>query len=647
MSNNPYDTLDEVPVVEPAKVEEIQKVEEPVKEVVKEVVLEVPVAVKEVEVVEVKAAEVASQPVETKTEVVEPTVEEVTPESNFLDEEDEEVVATPVAEEPKVAETKVEKVKEPVVEEPVVADTDLFEIETEDDTNKEVVTEIYITKPRDVDVPEGYAEHNDRRVLPTTIKEKKIIDETNEDYAIYALRGTQQSVYASLERLKDEFFNKESPEEFERWWNRLSAAQGTYMVQDDQLFDTTTRNGAKWRNMLNHGTEEAPQYKGLINEKGLGKSSTNDVSASFNLLSGLLKLGMNAYTPLYHTGIWVKLRAPTAYSFIRLDEAISDEKVEYGKATRGEIFSNDAAIVRKHVADFIIDHIETSTAPKDDPDYLKSIIKVEDLNTLMLAIMKARYPDGYPLVQVCTVDPNECTHAVEGLVDLRSLLWVDTTALTPRQYAIISNVRKRITEEQVQEYQDEFRAGGKGVIHLSTEEVVDDNIINGVTIHISMPTLAKEEDYAVNWIRNMEHEIEELFREKNDPADRKRKWQETISANYLKTYGQYIDSIEIIEAGRKIKEFDAERDPEEIERFFEMVSGEQTYTKRFIEALKKYMAENVVSVVGILNYECPHCGKKHDTRPGKHHIVLPLDMVSTFFTLVRSSVRASTHRINM
>ena len=80
---------------------------------------------------------------------------------------------------------------------------------------------------------------------------------------------------------------------------------------------------------------------------------------------------------------------------------------------------------------------------------------------------------------------------------------------------------------------------------------------------------------------------------------------------------------------------------------FEIVSGEYVYTQQFFKALKKYMAENVVSVVGILNYECPNCGKKHDTRPGKHHIVLPIDMVSTFFTLVRSSVRASSHRINM
>lgn len=646
MANNPYDTLDEVPVVEekkaqpePVQVETVKPEPTPVQEITSAKVNEEPTSV-----------------LEEKDPVLTPAVEEPendVEDANFLNDEpeDEPVVETV---EPAPTATVEEPVKEeqPKVEEPVestpAADDDLFDAEADENEqkNKIVETQVYLTQPRDVDVPEGYAENTGKKWLSEPFKIKNVIDDTNEDYAIYTLRGTQQSVYAALERVKDSFFEQD-PTAFEKWWSRLSAAQGTYMLHDDQYFDITTRGGAKWRNMLNHGTEESPLYKGLINERGLGKSTSNDSSASFNLLSGLLKLGMSAYTPLYHTGIWVKLRAPTAASFIRLDETIASDKVDYGMRTRGDIFSNDAAIVRKHIADFVLDHIESTTAPKDDPDYLKTIIKVEDLNTLMLAMMKARYPDGYPLVQVCSVDPNECSHTTEGLVDLRSLLWVDTTVLSARQYAIINNVRKRITEEQLQEYQDEFRSGGKGVIHLSTEEVVDDNIVNGVTINIEMPTLAKEEDYAVNWIRDTEHEIEELFREKNNPEDRRRKWQDIINTNYFKTYGQYIRSIAIIEAGRKVKEFDAERDPDEIDRFFEIVSGEYVYTQQFFKALKKYMAENVVSVVGILNYECPNCGKKHDTRPGKHHIVLPIDMVSTFFTLVRSSVRASSHRINM
>ena len=646
MANNPYDTLNEVPVVEGKQHQH--------KSTQVETVKPEPTPVQEITPVEVNKESVSV--LEEKDPVLTPTTEEVkndVEEGNFLNDEPEDEPIPEIVETTPTA-TVEEPVKEeqPKVEKPVetapVADDDLFDAEADknEQKNKIVETQVYLTQPRDVDVPEGYAENTGKKWLSEPFKIKNVIDSTNEDYAIYTLRGTQQSVYAALERVKDSFFEQDASA-FEKWWSNLSAAQGTYMLHDDQYFDITTRGGAKWRNMLNHGTEESPLYKGLINERGLGKSTTNDNSASFNLLSGLLKLGMSAYTPLYHTGIWVKLRAPTAASFIRLDETIASDKVDYGMRTRGDIFSNDAAIVRKHIADFVLDHIESTTAPKDDPDYLKTIIKVEDLNTLMLAMMKARYPDGYPLVQVCSVDPNECSHTTEGVVDLRSLLWVDTTALSTRQYAIINNVRKRITEEQLQEYQDEFRSGGKGVIHLSTEEVVDDNIVNGVTINIEMPTLAKEEDYAVNWIRNTEHEIEELFREKNNPEDRRRKWQDIINTNYFKTYGQYIRSIAIIEAGRKVKEFDAERDPDEIDRFFEIVSGEYVYTQQFFKALKKYMAENVVSVVGILNYECPNCGKKHDTRPGKHHIVLPIDMVSTFFTLVRSSVRASSHRINM
>lgn len=563
-----------------------------------------------------------------------PTQEEVVEEKSFLDDEP--------FEEEKVEEVKADKISAVVEVEEADEDDELFKPTTEEAEVEEEEKETFETQPRDIEVPEGYAEDIDPPQFKR-LKIAKVVNDSNRNHVIYALRGTQQSVYAALERMDNALFDKKGSE-MNEWWEKVNTARSTTTMRDDQYIDVVTRKGAQWRNMINHGTDEKPLYKGPVNERGLGKSHAGDNTAAFNLLSGMLGLGRPVYACLYHTGIWVKLRAPTAASFIALDEMNAEQKIEYGMRTRGEIFSNDGAIMRKNVANFILDHVITTNAPSDDPEYLKEIIKVEDLNELMRALMQARYPDGYPLIQVCSVNPAECTEAVEGLVDLRTLSWVDTSALTAKQKMIISAPRKRITEEQLREYQEEFKNNGKGKIYLSADGSSGDEMSNGAILNIEMPTLAQEEDYAVAWIKGIEAGLESLFKEKHDPELRRRKLNDIISLNYFKTYGQYVNSVEIIEAGIKVREFTAQDDPDELDQFFELVSGDVRYTERFINELKRYMAENIISVVGILNYECPNCGKKHDTRPGKHHIVLPIDMVTTFFTLVQSSVRASIIR---
>lgn len=485
--------------------------------------------------------------------------------------------------------------------------------------------------------------------LIPSIKEKKILtgDDDKDEGVIFTLRGTLKSSLAALEGMDDTVFD--SPEqEAERaeWMKRIIKAQQEFSLSRDQLFEATIRPNSKWVNMLNFGTAESPAYKGIVSDrKGINPRDKNDKSAlGLTKTLSVLGLGLPNYVPLYHTGIWVNLSTPTAAAFARLDELLTLEKQRHGALTRGEIFSNESIVLRKHVANFILDHVSWTNAPSSDKDYLKSIIKTMDLDVLMLGIMQNRYPEGYNFAQTCTANPNKCTHTVEGLIDLRELSWTDEVMLTDKQLKLMNNPRRVITEEQLKEYQDEFKIIAKSRIIIDSEQhaLVSENdldtVMNGIVINLDCPTLEKDEDYGVRWINELVRNAENVFREKHQENERRRRISEEVLMCYFKTYAAWIKSIEVYDGGQMIQEI---TDEDTLNLMFEHLSSDVKYVELFRKLKDEYITNNIVTIIGVLNYECPNCGEKHDTSKGKHHIILPIDVLYTFFTLVQSSVRRS------
>lgn len=487
------------------------------------------------------------------------------------------------------------------------------------------------------------------------IKIKKVMnrdDINNDNKVIFTVRGTAKSVYASLEQYLNTAEDKEFEDEDRLAWLRLvQNAQQNYMLSNDQLFEATIRNGSVWVNMLNYGTEDEPKYKGIVSDrKGFNPRDKND-NAAIGITKALSSLGLGIpnYVPLYHTGIWVRLRTPSVQAFVNLEESLVTEKVRYGAITRGDIFTNEAVIYRKHIIDFILDHVEWTNAPEQNREYLKDTIKIADLSTLMLGIMQNRYPEGYPLTQTCTADPSVCTHTVEGVVDLRELLWVDREKLSDKQKQIMNNPRRVITEEELQIYQDEFKHSARSKIILERDKgslIGNDEVqpLNCVVLNIDPPSLNKDEEYGVQWVNELVVNAENIFKEKYSEEERAKRMAEEVAVSYFKTYGSWVQSIEVYEAGNLITKLESQ---EELDTMLSYLSGDAGYVDYFRKLIHDYISKNTVSLVGILNYECPNCGKKHDTPEGNFHIVLPIDVLYTFFTLVQSSVRRSFQVSNM
>ena len=535
-----------------------------------------------------------------------------------------------------VEENKVEEVAKTTTPQPA-KDSTLDEEEENDDIE-------YAFQPRPM-LDETIRTRRAAETIIPRIKHKSVIGKDGDfEDVIVTVRGTLQSVYAAMERVSESQWAEKS-EEMAKWVALLTKAQQETALSDDQLYEATIRKGALWVNQVNFGTEEEPAYKGLASDrKGINPADKNDmVSIAKVKTLGALKLGTPSYMPLYHTGIWVRINVPTATAFVALNDLLLSEKIQYGARTRGEILNNESVLYRKHIANFILDHVDWSTAPSDDREYLKSIIKATDLDALMIACMQARYPDGYPYVQVCSVNPKECTHAEEGIIDLREVVFTDENKLTEKQRRLMQSPRKRLTVEQLAEYQEEFKNTVDSRIILTRDgnKVDYDNIIDGVVFNIESPTLEMEEDYGISWVNTLIRNAEEIFKEKRDEKARRARIEEQVLVSYFKTYGSWIKSVEVYESGMLTHTF---QETEQLDQLFEYLSSENFYVEQFSKAIKAYITNNIVTVIGTLNYECPVCGGKHETPKGPHYLILPMDVLVTFFTLVRSSVRRSFQR---
>lgn len=515
----------------------------------------------------------------------------------------------------------------------------------EQDIFSEEAEQLTFTEPRHVNVPETHVQHSGGTRAPK-FKVKKI-SEYDKDIGrvVYTLRGTAQSVLASLQRFDTDDLNSE---ELNNWLNVVQNASENNMLARDQLFEATVRSGSMWMNMINANTEEGTEarWMGPMPDTRF-KNPMNREDKNYSALSMLksfMALGIPSYIPLYHTGIWLLLESPSAQEFAQLDEIILNSKISYGKMTRGDIYSNDSVVMRKHIKDFILDHVKFSTAPSDDRAYLASIIKATDLDAMMLGVMLTRYPDGYPLSIPCTVDPKECTHVVEGEVDLRKLNWVDRSRLTDRQIKLMANPYKRLTQEQLEEYQSEFNIENNRIVYsldASGQLVIvknDEDIANGVILNVRTPSLEREENYGVSWVNELQRSAEKVFLESNDPTVRDQKIRERVVVSFFKTYGQWVESIELISGSQVQKVFTEADNLDEILIF---LSSDSRYVKHFRESILKFINSNLVQLVGVKNYECPNCGKKHDTSPGGHYLILPIDTLNTFFLFVQSAV----HRV--
>ena len=386
------------------------------------------------------------------------------------------------------------------------------------------------------------------------------------------------------------------------------------LLKGSALSDAVERADSAWRQKV-----DADGEKLAAGRPRFGSSEGSVISGERALMkaTNLLGLGAVVQVPLWHTGIWVSMKAPSESSLLELERRIANEKITLGRSTSGMVFSNTGIYITSYVVNFILNHIYDASVKNISQDHLKSIIKSPDIPLLVWGMACAIYPDGYDYARPCTTNPAECQHVVEGKINLAKLVWTDTDALTLQQRRMMARRNDKFTDEEIRRYQDDHIRGGNKTIDLHEE----------LRVKLKVPTIAEYERSGFSWVDGIVSLLEGSLGVSLKGQERD---DYIISQGRLTAIRQYAHWVEEISVGE-----DTIEDEETIDALLGNLSSKEEISDQFFEKVGQYIDESVISLVAIPKYRCPACGgeQKGDVHNVKHPHLLPLDVLKVFFTL--------------
>ena len=358
-------------------------------------------------------------------------------------------------------------------------------------------------------------------------------------------------------------------------------------------------------------------------ELGAGKprfgGSGNVISGEKALMKAthVLGLGSIVQIPLWHTGIWLSIKAPQDAALFELERTIANEKITLGRYTSGMVFSNTSVYTVSHVINFIFNHVYDGTLKSINSDNLKKTIKITDLHTLVWGMACAIYPNGYPYSRACTVNPSNCQHVVHGDLNLTKLSWTDNNALTDVQRRHMTKRNEKFSKEDLKKYQDEHSRGATQKVELT----------ENLSVYLDVPTLFQYEQSGFNWVDNIVKLLDGSLAVslKGEQRDNYIIDQGRLTA--LRQYAHWVSKIEIGE--------DYVEDHETIEQLLGTISSDENISNKFFDAIGNYIDNSMLSVIAIPKYACPACSglQEADIYKNINPYLLPLDVIRVFFTL--------------
>lgn len=413
-----------------------------------------------------------------------------------------------------------------------------------------------------------------------------------------------------------------------------------------------TKEGKEWVGAINAGTETVVYSDGF--EKAANRDDANweqGVSSAQGILTAAsvtfkqdqgtkftgesarvrirqaLKLGTIFNVPLWHSGFWIRIKAPGEGALLDLYRQINADKIRLGRASYGLMFSNNTSYSSRILLDFVIEHMYESSLSIAEGDSIRNYIKTPDLPLLLWGLACSIYPNGFQYTRACITDPVKCNHVVKEKLDLSKLQWTDSSALTKHQ---LNHMTKRqrgsMTIESLARYQEEFIRGQNRKVQLSDQ----------VSITLKIPTIVEHIDSGYRWVNAIEESYgKALIQDVNKRDDF---LLSQGRATVMRQYGHFVESIEV--DGETYNDIDT------IEGTLDDLTCSDELRDAFMDKVTEYLDESLVSMIAIPTYTCPKCGgdqvssKEHK----RHANLIPLDISQTFFTLLVSRLRKIERR---
>lgn len=406
------------------------------------------------------------------------------------------------------------------------------------------------------------------------------------------------------------------------WNESIVAAAARSVFYDRRLESSTRREGAQFKQFLETEAAKLGFSAPKIAESG---SAGYTGEKALMRVRSIMGLGGIVSVPLWHSGFWITLTAPTESALIELQRRLQEEKIELGRETFGLVFSNEQSYLNSWLLDFCMEHIYETSVRVDNNHELRPLIKIQDLNILFWGLACLIWPRGFDYVRSLTTKEGiENTQTISAKINLGKLMWVDNASFDDKHRAHMANRhRGKMTMEQVQDYQRTFvptLAAGRRV-----------QIREGLDILIASTDVDNYIADGENWIAGIVQTVDSTFTQSApNQEERNRMISTHARASRLRNYGAWIKAV-IIDSYENANR-------EEITQILDVLSVDEETTKLVETEITKFIDDSTRALIAI-----PETSGKEMGLPRFPHLI-PIDVVNTFFTLLAQRVAIISRR---
>ena len=389
------------------------------------------------------------------------------------------------------------------------------------------------------------------------------------------------------------------------WVERIKSARYTRPYQG-WLDGTVERSESMFK-------QSVQSEKGKLTAGGLkfSDSVSNKLTGEKAVLRvrALTGLGSVVMVPLWHSGFWITLKAPTESSMLELNRRLSEEKIGLGRATYGLAFANNSVFFAGWLIDFALSHVYDTSLKAEVAEDIRNRINQLDVPLLIWGLACAIWPNGFPYARAVLDQTTEQTKVIKEKVNVGRLLWVDNNSLSPWQ---ISHMAQRhgnsMTAESLDKYRSEFVRGKGRSVKLN----------DTISVTLRVPNVNQYLISGKKWVNNIVAMVDNAFSMPPNDSVRDNYIMDQGKATNMRQFAHFVESLEV--ADGLIEDVDT------LDQTFDALSSSDAIREAFFKGVKSFIEDSTIAVIAIPVTED---NEKSDLPRFPH--LLPIDVMSVFF----------------
>lgn len=407
-----------------------------------------------------------------------------------------------------------------------------------------------------------------------------------------------------------------------------NATDSAYM--GNGLLKAGIRKGAKWKGQLENPVTPTPlcdyrsAYK-IFDQPGTRISGVDAI----DMFTAGTNLGRPVTVPLWHSGFWVKLRAPSAAFLADVDRALAFSREELGLEVFGAIGANDRLIFDEILVDAALKLVSETNIPiVKSPMELKEVIDYFDIDSLIWGMAQAAFPDGCEIAIPCP----SCRGVSHLKANLLRMRFVDESRLTQAQIRLMAKgISHKTTVDELKKYKEEFEI-------LNTQKWE----WNKRTFTFRSPTIEEYLTSGREYITSVSRALTETLRDDvTDDYRRGQSMKSILTTEETARFLHFIREIKIPNTNEKgsADNYGIVNDPHAILDIMRYISGDYEASDGLIVAINEFINDAINTIIGFPNVNCPACGNFYLSKTGQETIVVPFNPATGFFILAQHKIR--------